>query len=274
MGLREILSDKLSKKELKLLRTSFDIVGSREKAVAIIEIPEELESKSRIIAEALLKVHKNVKSVLKKSSKRKGKFRLREYELIAGEEDTEVVHKESGCRFLLDPRKVYFSVRESAERERIAKEVQKGEKVLVMFGGVAPFPILIAKGKPVKKVYSVEINPYAHEYALKNVKLNKVEDKVVPLFGDVKEVCPKLKEKFDRILMPLPEEAWKYLDVAFSCSKHGTVIYLYGIEGENLEEKVREAAKKSGLKVRVVEKRKVLPYAPRRYKVCLKIKVI
>jgi len=276
MNLKEFLSGKLTKEELKKLNTSFDIVGSREKAVAIIEIPEELKRKEKIIGKALLTVHRNVKSVLKKSSERKGIFRLRDYKLIAGSRNTEVMHRESGCTFRLDPRKNYFSVREGMERERIAREVEEGERILVMFGGVAPFPIVIAKKKPAKKIYSVEINPKAHNYAVENVLLNKVGNRVVPILGDVREVCKTLGEEFNRILMPLPENAYEFLDVAFSCSHHGTIIHLYGIEGpeDGLNKKVKEMARKSGVKYRILSKRKVLPYSPRTFKVCLEIKVI
>ena len=115
---------------------SFDIVGSREKAVAIIEMPEDRETAKKI-AEEIMRIHKNVKTVLGKVGERKGEFRIRDYEVIMGEEDTEVVHKEYGCFFKLDPRKVYFSPREATERQRIASLVKPGEKVLEMHGKVA-----------------------------------------------------------------------------------------------------------------------------------------
>ena len=59
----------------KSIPISFDIIGSREKAVAIVEIPEELKSKENQIAEQILKEHKNVKSVLKKLSERKEEWK-------------------------------------------------------------------------------------------------------------------------------------------------------------------------------------------------------
>ncbi|MCD6477917.1 MAG: class I SAM-dependent methyltransferase family protein [Candidatus Aenigmarchaeota archaeon] len=277
MNLKEYLNGKLTDDELKKLVKSFDIVGSKEKSVAIIEIPEELHSKEKLIAEAITKVHKNVKSVLKQMSPREGELRLRKYEVIFGEKNTEVLHKESGCRFLLDPQKVYFSVREGSERLRIAKKVRNGEKVLIMFGGVAPFPIVIARKSNASIIYSVELNKKAHEYAVKNVHLNKVDNRVVPVLGSVRDVCPSLNEKFDRIIMPLPESAYKFLDLAFSYSKKGTIIHLYGISEEknlfkDLEEKVKSAV--NGKKYEIIEKKKVLPYGPRKWKVRLDIKVL
>ena len=277
MNLKEALKGKLTQNELNTVVKSFDIIGSREKAVAIIEIPEELKSKEKIIGEAILRIHKNVKSVLRQASPRQGKLRLRKYSLVVGDKNTEVIHKESGCRFLLDPKKVYFSVREGSERLRIAKKVKKGEKILVMFGGVAPFPVVIARKTSANKIYSVELNKKAHEYAIKNIMLNKVENRIVPVFGDVREVCPVLGEKFDRILIPLPERAYEFLDLAFSCSKKGTIIHLYGISEEknlfkDLEEKIKTIPE--GVKYKIIEKRKVLPYGPRKWKVCLDIKVL
>ncbi len=278
MGLKEILRGKLSEEELKILPRSFDIIGSREKAVAIIEIPEELKGKEKIVAEGIMKLNKNVKSVLKKASERKGIERLREYELLAGDENTEVVHKEYNYWLKLDPRKVYFSPREATERQRIASKVKNGEKVLVMFSGVAPFCIAIAKKKNVK-VYGVEINEEAHRYARINVGMNGLSDKIILVRGDAREVCPRIKEKFDRIIMPLPFGSENFLDVALKCIKKGGIIHFYTLGSEeNLYEdgiKVIESeAKKSKKKVEILEKRKVLPYAPRRWKVCIDFKVL
>ena len=108
---------------------SFDIIGNREKAVAIIELNDKVKKKARIIAHALMQQHKNVASVLLKESARKGKYRIRKMKLIGGQNNTEVIHKESSCSFILDPRKVYFSQREVTERQRIA-EKRSGSRAL------------------------------------------------------------------------------------------------------------------------------------------------
>src|SRR5437867_13270257 len=86
---------KFSKKQmenfLSELPSSFDVIGSKEKSVAILEIPEGLERIEKEIAESVMELQKNIKSVLKKVSKRKGKERIRELKLIAGEKNTEVL---------------------------------------------------------------------------------------------------------------------------------------------------------------------------------------
>ena len=255
------------------MRIAYDIIGSKEKSVALLGVNVKNPGK---IAKEIMKRHKAVKSILQKLSERKDTFRLYPCKLIAGEKNTEVIHKEYGCLFKVDPQKAYFSPRESTERQRIAEIVKPREDVLVMFSGVAPYPIAIAKRQTlVSKIYAVELNPAAHKYALENVKLNHLEKKITLILKDVR----KAKEigKVDRIIMPLVEKAIDYLDVAFSHSKKGTIIHLYGLSKDDfrdLEEKVEEIAKKHKIKYKIVGRQDVLPYAPRKEKVRLDIKII
>ncbi len=276
MKLKDLLKDYLSEEELKHTPSTFDIIGSRDKAVAIVEIHPVLEDKKYLIAESIMKIHKNVKTVLRKLSERKTKYRIREYELLAGEEDTEVVHKEHGVKLKLDPRKVYFSPREATERLRVARQVKPGEVVMVMFAGVGPYAFMIAKIQPlVEKIIAIELNPYAYKYMVENVKLNKVEDKVVPVLGDVKVVAKRWYGQCDRVVMPLPKGAYRFLDEAFQCLKErGGVIHFYFWAREedlfsDAIEHVWGYAWKYRRLIKVLDKRKVLPYAPGVYKVCI-----
>ena len=247
---------------------SFDIIGSKEKAVAIVEIPEGKDEVE--IAEEIMRKHKNVKSVLKKASARKGTFRTRKLELIKGEKNTEVLHIESGCKFKLDPRKVYFSPREGTERLRIASTVKPHETILVMFAGVGPYPIIITKKNPsINKVIAIELNPHAYRYMIENIRINKLSEKIIPILGDVREKCRDWFNKCDRVVMPLPHEAEKFLNIGVKCLKRKGFIHLYFIEKEEkVDEKVKELI--SRIKRKVSYKvRKVLPYAPRVNKYCL-----
>jgi len=272
--LKEILKDKLSESELKLVPSSFDIIGSREKAVAIVEIPDELKP----IAEAIMRLHKNVKSVLKKTSERKGELRLRSYELIAGDADTEVLHKEHGYVLKLDPQKVYFSPREARERQRIAEQVKAGETVMVMFSGVAPFAIAIAKKQPnVEKIIAVEINPDAVWYAEENIRINKLSHKIISILGDVRDACKRWYGKCDRVIMPLPLGAESFLDIALKCLRDEGIVHFYNW-GEGKGKKLFSQALKKikmmkDVDYKIIGKRKVLPYAPGKYKVCIDISV-
>ena len=214
-GLKEVLKDIIPRELWDKIPTSFDIIGSRSGAVAIIEIPEELEPFKFEIAKAITKLNRNVRCVLRKVSGRKGIFRLYEYEtLIPG--PTEVIHKEHGYLIKLDPVKVYFSPRDQSDRLDIAKNVKPGEVILYMFAGVGPYALTICKFCPdVKIIYAIEINPYAINYMIENIRLNKLKGKIVPIEGDVRYVCPKLFNKFDRVLMTLPLGSHEYLDLSF-----------------------------------------------------------
>jgi tRNA (guanine37-N1)-methyltransferase len=258
--------------------SSYEIIGSREKAVAIIEIPEDLQKKEKEIANQILTRHKNVKSVLKKVSERKGVYRKREYKLLAGDSNTEVIHKEHYCRFKLDPKLVYFSPREGTERLRIANQVKPKETVMLMFAGIGAYAIIIAKKQPkVDKIISIEINPSAYEYMKENIRLNKVAEKVTPILGDVKLKCKDWYGKCDRVIMPLPHDAWKFLDLAFKCLKSCGYIHMYIIEREeNIQDKVRSIINRFSTKIKRKIKhkiKKVLPYAPRTYKYCVDIEL-
>ena len=258
---------------------SFEVIGSREKAVAIVEIPEELERRKVEIAKEIMERHKNVKSVLKKASERKGIYRIRKFELILGEKNTEVIHKEFGCRLKLDPTKVYFSPREGTERARIASQVKPGETIMLMFAGIGAYAVIIAKKQlRIDKIICVEINPEAFKYMQENIRLNKLQEKIIPILGDVREKCVEWFGKCDRVIMPLPHEAINFLDIAISClKKKGGFIHLYLIEKEEKADEraksiVKNLEKKIGKKVKF-NLRKVLPYAPRVFKYCLDIEI-
>lgn len=225
--LKSNLSGKLADELIQLVPSSFDILGSKGEAIAIIEIPEELEEYETIIAETMMQIHKNVKSVLAKKTERYGELRLRDYRLILGDENTEVIHKESGCRFKLDPRVTYFSTRESSERERICQQITSPEEVLVMFSGVGPFPICIAKHNKGTTCVAVELNPEAHQYCLENIKLNKLGDRVTAIQGDVRDICPSLNRQFDRVLTPLPKGAHLFLDITIPMIRQGGLLHFY-----------------------------------------------
>ncbi len=255
------------------MRAAYDIVGSKEKSVAILSTDTKNAKK---VAKELMERHPSVKTVLKKTSGRVETFRLNRCRLVAGNKDTEVVHKEYGYSLKLDPRKVYFSPRESTERQRVAALVKPKEIVLAMFSGVSPYPIAIAKKQPnVGKIYAVEINPSAHEYAIENIVRNHVESKVVPILSDIRKA--RDLGKVDRITMPMVETAIDFIDEAFYHSKKGTVIHLYGQSKDaifkDLEKRVEKIAKECNVKFKVVGRQDVLPFSPHVRKVRLDIKV-
>ena len=270
--LRAELRTLLPPDKVKLVTKSFDIYGSKQKAVAVVEIPDELRDVEREVAEALMRVNKNVSSVLVKESARIGDYRIRALRLIAGDPDTEVLHRESGCVFRLDPGTVYFSPRESRERDRLTETVNDVDEILVMFSGVGPLPIRIAKGRPTVTATAVELNPAAHNYCIENIHLNRVSDRVQAFEGDVREVCPELGKTFDKIMMPLPKGAYEFLDVAVPLLKDGGVVHLYHWAPQadafsEAEKLIAEAAADYGRSVEFMGRIRVSQYSPGTWKV-------
>ncbi len=275
MSLKSLLATKLPKKAQKFIPSSFDILGSKEKAVAIVEIRPELRKYAPKIAHAIMDLHKNVLTVLEKGTPRKGVFRIRDYKILAGDPNTEVLHVESGCRFKLDPRVVYFSQREGTERMRIALMVKNNEKVMVFFAGAGPFAIVISKKAKAKKIVGIEINPCAAKYFRENVILNKCRN-IDVVEGDASVLSKKYKN-FDRLLMPLPERSLEFLPEAIGCMKQGGIIHIYLFSTDDdlakHKSKIRSVARKAGRKISFQGKTNVLPYGPGIWKMRLDVRI-
>lgn len=250
-NLKTVLAGKLEPEQLKRIYKTFDIVGD----IAIIRVPESQRRHSKLIAEAIMNTHREVKAVWRQSSSVSGDFRLRNLEFVSGEKRSETIYREHDCVYKTDLKKAYFSPRLSYERMRIAGLVQKGEAIVNMFAGVGCYSIAIAKHSEPLKVYSVDINPSAFQYLLENIRLNRAEKVVVPLQGDAKEVAEKeLQKVADRVLMPLPEKAYEYLDVALRALKPaGGWIHYYSFEHANkTEDPIKKAETRLSEKLRTL----------------------
>ena len=208
----ELLEDELTAEEIENLKTSFDTIGD----IVILEIPDELYDKRQIIGDAAYKFTKR-KAIYMKKSAIKGTIRIRDLQFLAGVDDSVTLHKEHGARLKLDVREVYFSPRLATERKRVMENVSDGEKILDMFCGIGPFPIVIARNKNVE-IISVDINESAIKYLEENIRLNKLKGTIKPYCGDVREVSKSFNCKFDRIIMNLPGLAYTFLDVAVDLS--------------------------------------------------------
>ncbi len=273
MGIKDYLKGKVDDELLKRVTRGFEIIGD----VVVINLPDDVMKIKDLIVEAILSRHKHVKTILRKVGEVEGVYRVARYEVIYGGE-TETVVREHGCRFLVDPTKVYYSVKLSGERERIAKMVKEGERVLVMFAGVGPYAIVIARLSKPKEVIGVEINPKAVEYFRRNVRLNKVEDVVKVYEGDVRDVVPRLEGKFDRILMPAPYSAEDYVYLLKDKVKEGTFVHYYTFAGEEEEDeilprRVVELFGRHGMEVEVKKVKACGSFAPRVYRYVLDLEV-
>jgi|UniRef100_A0A7J2TAN9 Predicted methyltransferase len=220
--LRKIAKRILGSEYSSLIWKRIEILGD----VAIIRKPFDLPvDVFKAIGEELLRSLPYIKSVWLSTSPVHGFERIREYVHLAGEVKTEVLYKEYGCVFKVDFTKVYVSPVLGFDRMRIAKMVKRGERILNMFAGFAPYSIIISKHAQPSYIVSIDLNKHAVKYARINVELNKVSAVNEILHGDAMLLVDSFSEKFDRILMPYPELFEKALRVSIKAVKLGGYLH-------------------------------------------------
>ena len=211
-----------------------DIIGD----IAILKFPltDSLKSK-KLKSKEFLKNHPNVKTVLEKTNKFSGRLRIQKTKYLAGEKTTKAVYRENDCTFKFDIDKTYFSPRLSEERKRTAQDIskllkKKHTKLLVMFSGIAPFPVVIAKKLRKEKkdfhIIAVELNKEANRFAKENISLNKLSKDITLIQKDVKIFAKNLKATFDIIVMTRPNLKDTFLKEALKLSKRKTTIFYHG----------------------------------------------
>lgn len=279
--LRRIAEEILGSKYANLIWKRIEIIGD----IAVIRKPFHLDVEIlKPLAEKILEVIPQIKSVWCATGEVSGEYRIREYVHLAGEKRSKTIYKELGCLFKLDITKVYISPRLNYEHRRIMMQVSEGEVIVNMFAGVGLFSIIIAKHRKPKIVYSIDINPEAYRYMVENIELNKVEDRVVPLLGDAARVVKtRLIGVADRVLMPLPGLSYEYLEYAILSLKPGFPRYIHvydfttALRDEDpilkLEKKFTEKLDRLSIEYKVMFKRIVRTIGPRKYQVVLDIAI-
>lgn len=256
----------------------YDILGN----IAVVKFSRGASLlKKKRFALQFMKERKQVTTVLEKVGKFHGRLRTNATKFISGVKTKEALYRENGCEFRFNTDSCYFSPRLSTERKEIANSVRKGEEVLVLFGGVAPFAIVVAKtGKP-SRVVSVELGRECSKYARENVRRNKLDGKVEIIQGDVRKVLPKIRKnkgRFDRIVMARPNLKDSFLEVAFPLMKKGGIIHYYGFYPENeknkLIELVEREAGKAKRKVRILRVKEAGNIGVRKFRFRADLKVI
>jgi tRNA (guanine37-N1)-methyltransferase len=216
----------------------------------------------------------NIKTVVEKARRFKGRLRTIRVKHLLGEKNLIAEHKESGCRFRLDIEKCYFSSRLSNDRLEIAKKVKKGDKVLCMFSGVAVYPIIIAKHSKPGEIVAIELGRECNKYARENIRLNKVEDKIRLIQGDVKKKIRGLG-KFDMIVMTRPNLKYSFLKEALKVAKKGTKIFYYGFSRQDdVKKMIGDLKKEAKGKIKILKTKKAGDIAPYKYRYRVEIRVL
>jgi methyltransferase (EC 2.1.1.-) len=235
---------------------------------------EEDGDRAERAAEAIVASDVPVERVLNRASEVRGRERVREWDLLAGE-DTETVHREYGHEFLLDPRTVFFSPRLATERHRVTGQVTTGERAVDMFAGVGPFAVPMATRGA--EVLAVDVNPDAVTYLRENARRNDVADRITALEGDVRAVADEYEGWADRLVMNLPHSADDFLDTALRLAGDDVVLHYYDIQPDEDpfgpgERAVREAAG-DDYEVTAETRRVVRSYAPHEQNVVLDLRL-
>jgi len=269
---REAVDKFLSPSERRQMIYSFDVLGD----MALIEIPEALRKKSSRIARTLLDTSSSLKRVYEKVGTHSGKYRVEKTKWLAGVKDPVVIYTEWGCKFVVDPGKVFFNPRLSTERQRVASYVKKGQSVCVFFSGVGPYTVSLAKHTSLNRVYGIEWNPEAKKYAEENIVLNKVIGRVVPIWGDVNKV-PVLEE-CAHVVMPAPETATEHLDAAVNwCKVKGLIHFYTFVSSKNVPKQLKSTIQThmpKEVKWKISFSRKVSDFSPSKQQWCVGIQVL
>ncbi|MEM4298052.1 MAG: class I SAM-dependent methyltransferase family protein, partial [Nitrososphaerota archaeon] len=237
--------------------------------IAVVRIAENSVMQEDTVGQLILSKYPHIRSVVRVYGVT-GPMRTPNARVLAGSNETETLHVEYGCCYLLDVLKLMFSLGNSHERMRLASQVRPGEVVVDMFAGVGQFTVPIAVKASPKHVYAFEINPTAYEYLVRNIHLNKLEGRVTPILDDARN-SPSygLVGGADRVVMGYLKGTIEFIPTALRlCKPSGSVIHFHELAGRNagwqqLFQECTSIAAQQGLSLRLINYRMVKSYSAR-----------
>ncbi len=190
-------------------------------------------------------------------------------------------HKEHGVIYRFDFTKIMFSMGNLNERKFLSTLVKENEVIVDMFAGIGYFSLPIAKHSKPKIIYSIELNLESFKFLTENIKINHLDDIIIPINGDSKSEVIKLSlsgVRADRVIMgvfPAPKD---YIKEALTLTKEsGTTFHYEGVAMKenylSLFNEFKEIAELSNYKCELLSKRFVKSYGPHLYHVVIDILV-
>ncbi|MHA1211843.1 MAG: class I SAM-dependent methyltransferase [Candidatus Heimdallarchaeota archaeon] len=237
--------------------------------VLIITIPTQIADYQEQIGSAMLRLSNvSARTVLGKLGPTEGVTRVPAFKYLAGDTNTETIHKELGCLFKIDAAKLTFSPGNHGERERLLELVQENECIIDMFTCVGNLSLPIAVHRKPKQVIAAEINPYAFKYLEENIKLNKLEGCMKALLGDNRVILKEFEGQANRVISGyLHADEQQMRQAIRLCKPNG--FYHYHEATPSREEtqkrpitRIMQAAEAENRKVEIIAKRRVKKYSP------------
>jgi len=237
--------------------------------ILILSIPKELANYTKEIGLIMLKhEQKRVRTILGKLGPTEGMIRTPSFEFLAGDPNTETIHKELGCLFKLDAAKLIFSPGNHGERERILKITNENEFIIDMFACVGNLSLPLAVHRKPVQVIATEINPVAYNYLTENIKLNKVENRMKAILGDNRILLKEFEGQADRVLLGYLDSDINQIQQGICLCKKGAIIHYHEATPSKAEiqnrpiNRLKEAAKLENREIKILIKKKVKKYSP------------
>lgn len=192
----ESLESSLPRDLLSLLPHGWQKYGE----IALLNLHRDLYPYRKTIADqALLFFQKiRLKAVAVRIGPTEDELRVPKIEILAGENDPIILHKENGCIYRFDITQVTFSNGNHYERKRLIKKIETKSRVIDLFACIGNLSVGLAVHKK-SYVIGIELNPLAYSYLCNNLILNRINHLYTPILGDNRHVTPKFWA--DHVLM-------------------------------------------------------------------------
>lgn len=139
-----------------------------------MNLREEYLPYKKVIAEVIADKNDGVRTVINKTDDvgSHSEYRTFGYEVLYGEDDMKVEHREGDCVFRFDYSKVYWNSRLQTEHRRLVDSFKKGEVVCDVMAGIGPFAV--PAGKKGVFVWANDLNPDSYASMKDVIIRNKV----------------------------------------------------------------------------------------------------